>query len=354
MRSCKRTLSFRSLKTMSFDSLDNEIGALTPPCPQRRRASSASSPIFHSNPESSPRDALSLSSTSPQRRPRIDPMQLIPPDANAYPSSGWTLRCTRETTMKIAMSFAPASMLVFVIIDTLLTGSDTVRKALTAFLLYASDHHAHGAAYLIAGMAVSTVLCIPGSLLAFGSGYLFGHAYGMRTGVWIASSVTLVGASAGAVVSFFLGRHIFRDAAERLSERYTIVGAIDAAIAGDRGLAVLVLFRLSPIVPFNVFNYAIGATGARAWHNTASLVFMTPEILFVSFVGAGASDITGGDMEGRRDKLIVVMVGVLFGGLAVVTMSFLAQKELEKISSAAIQRNPTVEITSNGEESILL
>ena len=63
----------------------------------------------------------------------------------------------------------------------------------------------------------------------------------------------------GATASFLLARFVFRDMAADLIQKYPTMSAIDRAV-GTKGLRIVLLMRLSPIVPFNVLNYVCGAT----------------------------------------------------------------------------------------------
>ena len=41
--------------------------------------------------------------------------------------------------------------------------------------------------------------------------------------------------------------------------------AVDQAIETE-GWKIVFLIRLSPVLPFNVMNYALGLTGVKFWH----------------------------------------------------------------------------------------
>jgi len=185
---------------------------------------------------------------------------------------------------------------------------------------------------------------IPRAFLAFGAGYIFSRSYGMRVGAVVACAVVLAGASAGAMISFFLGRRLLRGVGARLSERFPIMEALDSTMSGERALTVLILTRMSPVVPFNIFNYVVGGTSASAWHNAVSLMFMGPEIAFLSFVGAGARNLAdyGDWRKSGTGHIAMVAVGVVVSGLTVGYISWYAKKELEKIA-AGTQRNQSEE-----------
>ena len=63
----------------------------------------------------------------------------------------------------------------------------------------------------------------------------------------------------GSTVAFLLGRYVARRLIERKLATMPRFAAIDRAVSAQ-GLRIVFLLRLSPIVPFNFLNYALGAT----------------------------------------------------------------------------------------------
>lgn len=63
-----------------------------------------------------------------------------------------------------------------------------------------------------------------------------------------------VGAIVGCILAFLLGRFVLRDQARRLSSKFKVIKAVDRTIE-TQGLKLVILLRLSPVVPFSAFNY---------------------------------------------------------------------------------------------------
>jgi uncharacterized membrane protein YdjX (TVP38/TMEM64 family) len=61
------------------------------------------------------------------------------------------------------------------------------------------------------------------------------------------------------VLAFLAARYVLRDKIRSLFNRRPKYRRLDKAIADD-GWQVVVLMRLSPIVPFNLQDYALGVT----------------------------------------------------------------------------------------------
>ncbi|WP_152049539.1 TVP38/TMEM64 family protein [Tautonia marina] len=128
----------------------------------------------------------------------------------------------------------------------------------------------------------AVVVMAPGTVLTLAGGYLYGPLLG--AGLALFSAVT------GASVAFLVSRRFARQAIRRRIEADRRFRSLDRAVA-QRGAWVVLLLRLSPAVPFNVLNYALGLTGVRfTTYVLYSLVGMAPGTVVIAFIGASASD----------------------------------------------------------------
>jgi uncharacterized membrane protein YdjX (TVP38/TMEM64 family) len=187
---------------------------------------------------------------------------------------------------------------------------------------------------------VCTIFFVPGAILTLGAGFVFTTALdSLGYGVLLASVAVFVGASLGAIASFLLSRYLFRDGfVTRLTQQYPIFEAIDLALE-DKGLRIMVLLRLSPIIPFNVLNYVSGITGIQFHHYCIALLGMIPGTVLYVFLGASAGSLSeiGDDNDGNEEEesktitIVVIVVGVIFGILAVGVTSYYAKQELNKV-----------------------
>lgn len=100
--------------------------------------------------------------------------------------------------------------------------------------------------------ALLTVGLTPGPLLAGASGLLFGTALG--------TPVSIVSATLGAVLAFGIARTVGHDAVEHLQ------GARVQRVrgwVGRRGFVSVLYARLTPGIPYTLFNYAAGLAPLR-------------------------------------------------------------------------------------------
>lgn len=127
--------------------------------------------------------------------------------------------------------------------------------------------------------ALAAVLFLPGSVLTFAGGALFGPVWG--------TLYSLIGATTGAILAFLVARYL---AAHR-------VQAWLVAHAGERsqhlvrgveaeGWRFVAFTRLVPLFPFNLLNYALGLTRIPLAHYAlTSFVCMLPGALAFSYLG---------------------------------------------------------------------
>jgi len=128
--------------------------------------------------------------------------------------------------------------------------------------------------------AFAVVAFIPASLLTIAGGAVFGLLPG--------AAYALIGATLGSTLAFLIGRHVARRfVATRLAAMPRFV-AIERAVSAH-GRRIVFLLRLSPVVPFNFLNYALGVTTISVWDFVLASIGTVPG----AFVYAYAGKVTG-------------------------------------------------------------
>lgn len=126
-----------------------------------------------------------------------------------------------------------------------------------------------------------TLLALPNALLMLGAGTLFGFTKGL---VYVSIADTL-----GAVACFIVGKTIARQQIKRWISRRPHWKELDQAIA-HKGWKIVLLTRLSPILPSSVLNYGFSCTKIKFTHYLlCSWVGMLPVIAFYVYLGAFGS-----------------------------------------------------------------
>lgn len=134
----------------------------------------------------------------------------------------------------------------------------------------------------MAGYALATVAFIPGSILSLAGGAIFGVGWGLL--------FVMVGATAGSTAAFLAGRYVARDWVRRRTAGDPRFQALDRSI-GRQGLKLVFLVRLTPILPYNFLNYALGLTPVRLPHFVVASAGMIPGALLYVYSGWLAGDI---------------------------------------------------------------
>jgi uncharacterized membrane protein YdjX (TVP38/TMEM64 family) len=83
------------------------------------------------------------------------------------------------------------------------------------------------------------------------------NAFNAVAGIIIGTVSVFVGASIGATIAFLISRTLLRETIVRWSQKSIKFQAIDRVLA-QRGFSFTFLLRLSPVIPFNAFNYFMG------------------------------------------------------------------------------------------------
>lgn len=128
----------------------------------------------------------------------------------------------------------------------------------------------------IAIYALAVVALVPATILTV----IAGAAFGVVRGV----SYAFIGGTIGTTAAFLLGRHAARPIVERWLRSAPRVAAVDRAVSA-RGRHIVFLLRLSPIVPFNVLNYALGLTTISVWDFAVAGLGSLPSEIVWAYAG---------------------------------------------------------------------
>jgi len=170
--------------------------------------------------------------------------------------------------------------------------------------------------------ALWTVMMLPGSLLTLAAGVIFPQLYQAFVSVSVGSTI-------GACLAFLLGKSFLRNWVEEKIKDYPIFTAIDGAIA-KRGLIMVLLLRLSPVIPFNILNYGLSVTGISfLGYFFGSWVGMAPgTFLYIYIAWAAAHAISSGNTSLVENILIYGVGSVVTIGV-VVLVTILAKRAID-------------------------
>merc|ERR1712176_500249 len=258
-----------------------------------------------------------------------------------------TVRSNKRNRIKKAViAVVLVGIIAFVIADSLT--NKYVKEGIDIFLAWIEKNPIPGVFAFMGVYFIATVLFIPGSILTLGSGFIFANVYGLGYGVILATVAVFIGASAGAIVAFLLGRYLLRDWVKTLTTKYPLFEAVDTALE-DKGLRIMCLLRLSPIIPFNALNYIAGITAISLTAYTWAMIAILPGTILYIFLGATAGSLADSSQSSDNNtvKIVSIVVGIVFGILAIAAVSYYAKKELNNVVQKAEEENNEDAVTSS-------
>lgn len=196
---------------------------------------------------------------------------------------------------------------------------------------WAQAHKLVGSLVYVVCVVIATVLFVPGS----GSMMIAGYIFGPLVGTLVATAAIAIGAQC----AFLAGRLVARDwVATRVAGNRRLA-AIEAGLR-EEAFLIVVLTRLSLVIPFNLLNYTYGITSVRASvHFLATTVGMFAPVALYVYLGTVARDI-GQIMSGDATP---GALGYWIAGAGVVAIAFLTWV-MHRAASRALERHlPPVE-----------
>jgi uncharacterized membrane protein YdjX (TVP38/TMEM64 family) len=186
-----------------------------------------------------------------------------------------------------------------------IVGGRQAGAQLPVFAAWVQSLGVWGPLVFVLGYAVAVVAFIPGSVLTLAAGAIFGLGAGI--------AYALAGAVLGATLAFLVARYAARSIVEERIGRSPRFAAVNDAVA-SQGRKVVLLLRLSPVVPFNVLNYALGVTRVRFADYVVASVGMVPgTVLYVYYgtvAGTIASAVSGSGVPRGRGYYALLAAGL--------------------------------------------
>ena len=118
----------------------------------------------------------------------------------------------------------------------------------------------------------------------------------------------------------------------------------------QNGLKIMLLLRLSPLIPFNALDYIAGVTSVSLRDYALALIAILPGTIMFCLVGATASSLT--DTTTSSENLIARRVsligGLLFAIMGVAAASYYSKMELDKVGHDLFAAVPVICSRVNG------
>ncbi len=186
---------------------------------------------------------------------------------------------------------------------------------------------AWGPVVFVAVYIVAALLLIPGAILTLIAGALFGFVHGVI--------YAFIGAMLGSIASFLLARYAVRPFVERRLRADERFKAIDRA-AKSGGMKLVALLRLSPVLPYNILNYALGITSVTTMDYILGTAAILPGTAMYVYYGKVAGTLTGvsKSVQHGAGYYTLMAVGVVATIVAAILIARLARSELKPLQQA--------------------
>ena len=182
---------------------------------------------------------------------------------------------------------------------------------------------AFGIVVFVVLYVIDAVLLGPAWLFALVAGLAFGL---VRGGILVWASATI-----GAAAAFLIARYFARHRIEKIARNNEKYEAVDRAIQ-RHGWKVVLLLRISPLLPYTLSSYIYGLTAVDFWHYLiATAVGILPMVAVYVSIGAAGREAALAAASGGHHSMtewIVLGVGLIFTIVAGVLIARAAKREL--------------------------
>ncbi len=169
---------------------------------------------------------------------------------------------------------------------------------------WAERHRYAAGGLFIVAYTVAAVLVVPGTILTLGAGFVFGVTFG--------AALVSVGSVLGAIAAFLLGRFFMRSWVAKRVAGSPRLRAL-AAVTRYDGFTIVLLARLSPLLPYNVLNYLFGLTAVRLRdYVLGSWLGMLPATLLYVYIGSltkTVAALTSGTLDAPWPRRVLLVAG---------------------------------------------
>jgi uncharacterized membrane protein YdjX (TVP38/TMEM64 family) len=190
---------------------------------------------------------------------------------------------------------------------------------------------------VVAFIVLYTLTCVfflPGSVLTIGAGAVYGF--------WFSTALVTISSTVGAAVNFLTSRYVARSWMQERLSRSAKFRALDKAVSAE-GWRMILISRMSPIIPHSLVSYAAGIIRISFWRFTlASFVGFLPQSAAYTYVGAvlGRAVRTSAGVS-AHDPITWALYGL--GLLATLAVTLLMTRVAHRSWKAYFSERATVE-----------
>lgn len=211
------------------------------------------------------------------------------------------------------------------------------RSKLQQIAMWLESHRSGpGIAIFFCLCIVGVVFVIPGPVMAVIAGALYGKFLGGFL-VWTSGTI-------GQSATFLLGRFLLRDWVVDFASKHIAKFQIIDTVMGREGWKLVLLLRLSPLLPDSLLNYVLSVTSIQYIHYawSSSLAILPWSIVF-SYIGSLAHSVAeaagGGVQISSKTMIIWVVLSLFF----LLLMAWYTARLSKRALAQALEDKSTIE-----------
>lgn len=155
------------------------------------------------------------------------------------------------------------------------------------------------------------------------------YLYSVFPGAIIGFSVSFASTIIGSTIGFLIARYLFKDQVDAcIGKKPSKVRAVLKAVETE-GVKVIILLRIAP-VPLSLVNYGLALTKVSLGNFLIGTLGSLPKQLINIYIVATVETLSTGAIENSILNKIILVLGAIFGVIAVILIVIRAKKELNK------------------------
>ena len=228
--------------------------------------------------------------------------------------------------------------LIFFLLALLISGLSQpamLWNLLQIFLEWMEGHLLSGSFVFITLYIICDLLMLPCLIFTLGAGFVYCNVlHSMIRGLFLSTFIVVISELIGSTIAFLLARYLLRKTIKKIASKYPKFTLIDKAVK-KHGFKVTLLFRMSPVTPYNLLNYFMGLTSVRFIDYSMAAIGILPNFFLCCLVGGSIHHIyqlSQIDITSNIPLLIGTIIGILFIIFLIIYGTRFIRRELAKIS----------------------
>jgi uncharacterized membrane protein YdjX (TVP38/TMEM64 family) len=211
---------------------------------------------------------------------------------------------------------------------------DDIVELLNQFTLWVEERPVVGIMLIMICFIVGITVMIPTTLFIFVLGLQCYNLLGGALGYFIALFLVYFCAASGSTLAFLFSRYLLKETIlSAVKPNWYKTRAILKALESN-GFKLVLLFRLAPIFPFSLLNYALGASSVKLQDYLFASIGLIPKQALYVYVAVSVGSLQEAVKQESSNKtqlIIILSIGAVLGIIAATYLTIIAKREFNKI-----------------------